>query len=47
MCGIAGIFARPGGSPPDGAVLRRMIARLDHRGPDERGAYRDGRVAMG
>jgi asparagine synthase (glutamine-hydrolysing) len=47
MCGIAGIFSRPGGASSDPRTLRRMIARLDHRGPEERGVYVDKRVALG
>lgn len=43
MCGIGG-FVRPGGLPDEG-VLREMLARLRHRGPDGDGVWtspRDG-----
>lgn len=48
MCGITGLFNlsdnRP---PPDAAILRAMVRAIDHRGPDERGYYRDARVGLG
>jgi asparagine synthase (glutamine-hydrolysing) len=37
MCGICGIVSR--GSPPDPEVVRAMVARLRHRGPDGEGVY--------
>ena len=47
MCGIAGYFglARPDVAPRD--VLARMVAALEHRGPDDGGLYVDGPVALG
>ena len=45
MCGICGMAGRAG--PPDLAVLRRMIGRLGHRGPDGCGYFRDERAALG
>jgi asparagine synthase (glutamine-hydrolysing) len=45
MCGICGIVRRDG--PPDLALLRRMMSRLGHRGPDGNGFYRDQRAALG
>lgn len=48
MCGITGLFNlsdnRP---PPEAALLRAMVRAIDHRGPDERGYYRDARVGLG
>ncbi len=48
MCGIAGVLnlgdALP---PPELATLNTMISALRHRGPDECGVYRDGRVGLG
>ncbi|HSV28718.1 MAG TPA: asparagine synthase (glutamine-hydrolyzing), partial [Candidatus Omnitrophota bacterium] len=42
MCGIAGIVTRDG-STPDGALLDRLAAALEHRGPDGQGrTVRDG-----
>lgn len=38
MCGIAGII-NPHGTPADPGLLRSMIARLRHRGPDESEVY--------
>ena len=45
MCGICGIVSY--GGPPDLALLRRMMGRLGHRGPDGNGYYRDRRAALG
>jgi asparagine synthase (glutamine-hydrolysing) len=47
MCGICGIVAPSGGVPPDLALLRRMMGRLAHRGPDGSGIYHDSRAALG
>jgi asparagine synthase (glutamine-hydrolysing) len=47
MCGVVGILNLREGPAPDRALLGRMLARLDHRGPDERGAYRDRHVGLG
>ena len=46
MCGICGEL-KFDGQPPDKDVLRRMLARLERRGPDHEGQYIDGRVAFG
>ena len=43
MCGIAGIV----GSPPDPAVIERMVDRLRHRGPDDRGVWRSDDAHLG
>ncbi len=45
MCGIAGIMTIDGG-PPEGAVLDRLLAALEHRGPDGHGRHQSGGVAM-
>ena len=45
MCGVCGIVSHHG--PPDLALLRRMMGRLGHRGPDGNGYYRDRRAALG
>ena len=42
MCGIAGIVSLSCRSaPPSREALMRMAGALAHRGPDERGLYRD------
>jgi asparagine synthase (glutamine-hydrolysing) len=46
MCGIAG-YVTSGTVPQQGAVLRRMMAAIRHRGPDEAGTYEEGCVALG
>lgn len=45
MCGIAGIMTANGSSPQE-ALIKRMAEALAHRGPDGRGYYRIGGVAM-
>ena len=44
MCGICGIADRH--TPPDLDLLRRMNARLFHRGPDQGGDWTDGEAAL-
>jgi asparagine synthase (glutamine-hydrolysing) len=47
MCGIAGIFNRttlPSATLP---IMKRMLARIQYRGPDESGIYIDNNVALG
>ena len=46
MCGIAGILALEGGQPPEEPELARMLAPLHHRGPDDRGTWREGPVGL-
>jgi asparagine synthase (glutamine-hydrolysing) len=47
MCGIAGIVALPNaGEPPRTDELRAMAGSLRHRGPDEFGVYREGRLGF-
>ena len=45
MCGICGIVSYS--NPPDLALLRRMMGRIGHRGPDGNGYYRDRHAALG
>jgi asparagine synthase (glutamine-hydrolysing) len=48
MCGITG-FTRDQERPTedDAAILRRMLAPISYRGPDENGIYVQGQVAFG
>jgi asparagine synthase (glutamine-hydrolysing) len=45
MCGIAGILETHGDA--DAAIVERMLDRLTHRGPDDRGVWAQKRVALG
>lgn len=45
MCGIAGIWNRDG-RPAAEPVLARMIARIGHRGPDDRAVRASGPVGL-
>ncbi|HEX9818554.1 MAG TPA: asparagine synthase (glutamine-hydrolyzing) [Methylomirabilota bacterium] len=45
MCGIAGVFDFDG-RPVDAPLLRRMIGRAHHRGPDDTGVHADGPVGL-
>jgi asparagine synthase (glutamine-hydrolysing) len=47
MCGIVGLLNTGGARVPPEEVLRRMIALLRHRGPDECGALFSPPVALG
>jgi asparagine synthase (glutamine-hydrolysing) len=47
MCGIAGIVSlSAAAAPPSREALIRMVGALTHRGPDERGLYRDKRAGL-
>jgi asparagine synthase (glutamine-hydrolysing) len=47
MCGICGAAWTDGGRPLAEDDLRKMVARLTHRGPDDEGIYLDGQGALG
>lgn len=48
MCGIAGIVSlSSAAAPPSREALMHMIGALAHRGPDERGLYRDDSAGLG
>jgi len=47
MCGIAGYLSRRGEQSWPDFVLERMTASIGHRGPDDRGFYRDNHAALG
>jgi len=47
VCGIAGVIHRRASlDPPSREALERMADALYHRGPDERGIYRDARAGL-
>ncbi len=47
MCGIAGAFNSRSRRPVDPDVVKRMCARIVHRGPDEDGFHFDGELGLG
>jgi asparagine synthase (glutamine-hydrolysing) len=47
MCGIVGILEQDDREPIRQNELRRMLAAIRHRGPDEFGLYLDRRVGLG
>lgn len=47
MCGIAGLFGIDAGADRHGHQVRRMLARIGHRGPDGIGFYHDDHAAIG
>jgi asparagine synthase (glutamine-hydrolysing) len=47
MCGIAGIFNGATLSSDPLPIMKKMLARIQYRGPDESGIYIDNNVALG
>jgi asparagine synthase (glutamine-hydrolysing) len=47
MCGIAGVIERDRGAVADRNMVFTMMAALEHRGPDDQGAYFNGPVGLG
>jgi asparagine synthase (glutamine-hydrolysing) len=47
MCGIAGVLNLADQPPPDEGAMRRMLAMIRHRGPDEFGVFLGKGVALG
>jgi asparagine synthase (glutamine-hydrolysing) len=47
MCGIAGIYKRTGILSDSESLLKRMLASIQYRGPDESGIYINNKVALG
>ena len=47
MCGIVGIYNSTDTLQSPENLLRRMLARIQYRGPDERGIYINNHVALG
>ena len=47
MCGIAGIVHADPHRPVDPRVLARMLAAIQHRGPDDEGTHIEGHVGLG
>ena len=47
MCGIVGILNLHDDTPIPLETMCRMVAQVDHRGPDECGVYQNGRIALG
>src|SRR4051794_26679056 len=47
MCGICGAAWTGAGRALGESHLAAMMARIEHRGPDDSGAYRDAHAALG
>jgi asparagine synthase (glutamine-hydrolysing) len=47
MCGIAGIYNSSGRNSDPEDLLKRMLSRIQYRGPDESGIYINSHVALG
>src|SRR5256885_15805661 len=47
MCGIAGMFNRPGRKAVAESDMRQMLAMIRHRGPDEFGILLDQEAGLG
>jgi asparagine synthase (glutamine-hydrolysing) len=47
MCGICGKLELRNDAEADKRTLERMMSAINHRGPDGRGSYVDGQVALG
>jgi len=47
VCGICGAYTSDTTSPVSQEALERMVAALDHRGPDDRGTYLHENCALG
>jgi len=47
MCGIVGILNHSSGPSSIHGILQRMLQRIDHRGPDEKGIYAGRKIGMG
>ncbi|MCK5077796.1 MAG: asparagine synthase (glutamine-hydrolyzing), partial [Calditrichia bacterium] len=46
MCGIAGYYNYHNNNAISSQILQNMISTLNHRGPDEFGMYRNGRIGL-
>jgi len=47
MCGIAGIYNKSSDPSDSPDILKRMLARIQHRGPDESGIFLGQNIALG
>ena len=47
MCGICGVYNMQSGEPVSRALIERMTALIDHRGPDDSGFHLDDNLALG
>lgn len=47
MCGLCGVVRFPQTCPDDVDLVRRMMDRLAHRGPDDEGLWTEGPVVLG
>ena len=47
MCGIAGFYGANVETSSKENVLRRMLTRIQHRGPDQSGIYLSDQIGIG
>ncbi len=47
MCGIVGIYNSSNSMNDPEKLLRKMLGRIEYRGPDESGIYINSHVALG
>src|SRR5690606_18061379 len=47
MCGIAGFYNISADKQQQASILRRMLSRIKHRGPDQSGVYLSDKVGLG
>src|SRR5690606_34005080 len=47
MCGIAGFYNISADKQLQAPILRRMLSRIKHRGPDQSGIYLSDKVGLG
>ena len=47
MCGITGYFYHKRDKIVSETIIKKMVARLHHRGPDESGIYLEDHIALG
>ena len=47
MCGVSGFIGRTSADKDREAILKKMMDKIAHRGPDQEGMYVNDKVALG